>query len=255
MTKYLLNAACLSLLALVAIACGDPNLEDPNVDEFADEFVDEELVDEEIVDEEVEEELIAPFDNDSAANPAVDEFLSITNTREIVYTDQISAEDGDNEDFVQFELPNASNPNQNMGISIDCDVFNGVAMSASFTLTARGVGGALIASDTKIASGFGTANFLQHLSVSAPGIRSFEVTTNLPTGYTYAIDTLVFNVEGSIGTSRCVSTTNSSGSAALLTATGSTSVVANSLVIQAEPLPASTLRRASTSCSSNGLTR
>ncbi len=128
MTKYLLNAACLSLLALVAIACGDPNLEDPNVDEFADEFVDEEVVDEEvvdeeIVDEEVEEELIAPFDNDSAANPAVDEFLSITNTREIVYTDQISAEDGDNEDFVQFELPNASNPNQNMGISIDCDVF------------------------------------------------------------------------------------------------------------------------------------
>ena len=128
MTKYLLNAACLSLLALVAIACGDPNLEDPNVDEFAGEFVDEELVDEEIVDEEivdeeVEEELIAPFDNDSAANPAVDEFLSITNTREIVYTDQISAEDGDNEDFVQFELPNASNPNQNMGISIDCDVF------------------------------------------------------------------------------------------------------------------------------------
>jgi hypothetical protein len=118
MTKYLLNAACLSLLALVAIACGDPNLEDPNVDEFADEFVDEE-----VVDEEVEEELIAPFDNDSAANPAVDAFLSITNTREIVYTDQISAEDGDNEDFVQFELPNASNPNQNMGISIDCDVF------------------------------------------------------------------------------------------------------------------------------------
>lgn len=123
MTKYLLNAACLSLVALVAIACGDPNLEDPNVNEFADEFVDEEVVDEEIVDEEVEEELIAPFDNDSAANPAVDEFLSITNTREIVYTDQISAEDGDNEDFVQFELPNASNPNQNMGISIDCDVF------------------------------------------------------------------------------------------------------------------------------------
>ena len=29
----------------------------------------------------------------------------------------------DIEDFVQFELPNASNPNQNMGISIDCDVF------------------------------------------------------------------------------------------------------------------------------------
>ena len=125
MTKYLLNAACLSLLALVAIACGDPGLEeDLNVDEpIVDEFVDEEVVDEEIVDDEVLEELIAPFDNDSAANPSVDEFLSITNTREIIYTDQISAEDGDNEDFVQFELPNNSNPNQNIAIEIDCDVF------------------------------------------------------------------------------------------------------------------------------------
>jgi hypothetical protein len=110
---------------VIAVACGDPGLDDLNVDEFVDEeVVDEEIVDEEVVDEEEEVvELIAPFDNDSAANPAVDEFLSITNTREIVYTDQISAEDGDNEDFVQFELPNNSNPNQNMGISIDCDVF------------------------------------------------------------------------------------------------------------------------------------
>ena len=115
MTKYLLNATCLSLLALVAVACGDPGLdEELNVDEpIVDEFVDDEVV----------EELIAPFDNDSAANPSVDEFLSITNTREIIYTDQISAEDGDNEDFVQFELPNASNPNQRIGIQIDCDVF------------------------------------------------------------------------------------------------------------------------------------
>ena len=70
-----------------------------------------------------EEELIAPFDNDSAANPAVDEFLSITGTRELAYTDQISAEDGDQEDFVQFVLPNNSNPNQRIEIDIDCDVY------------------------------------------------------------------------------------------------------------------------------------
>jgi hypothetical protein len=128
MTKYLLNAACLSLLSVILVACGDPGVnpgdeelefEDP----IADEFIDEEVVDEEVVDEEVLEELIAPFDNDSAANPAVDEFLSITNTREIVYTDQISAEDGDHEDFVQFKLPNNSNPNQRIEIDIDCDVF------------------------------------------------------------------------------------------------------------------------------------
>jgi hypothetical protein len=110
------------------VACGDPgafqgdnqlDFEDPIVDEF----VDEDVVDEENVEDDILEELIAPFDNDSAANPAVDEFLSITNTREIVYTDQISAEDGDNEDFVQFKLPNNSNPNQRIDVEIDCDVF------------------------------------------------------------------------------------------------------------------------------------
>ena len=125
MNKYLLNAACLSLLALFAIACGDPGLVDePIVDgEFDDEVVEDEIVEDEIVEDEIVEDLIAPFDNDSAANPAVDEFLSITNTREIVYTDQISAEDGDNEDFIQFELPNNSNPNQRITVSIDCDVY------------------------------------------------------------------------------------------------------------------------------------
>ena len=126
MTKYLLNAACLSLLALVAIACGDPNLNDLDVDEdIVDEtIVEDEVVEDEVVEDEVvEDELVAPFDNDSADNPAVDQFLSITGTREVVYTDQISAEEGDNEDFVQFELPNNSNPNQNISISIDCDVF------------------------------------------------------------------------------------------------------------------------------------
>ena len=127
MTKYLLNAVSLSFFSVMLVACGDPgafqedelNFDDPIVDEF----VDEEIVDDEDLDEELVEELIAPFDNDSAANPAVDEFLSITNTREIVYTDQISAEDGDNEDFVQFELPNNSNPNQRIEVEIDCDVF------------------------------------------------------------------------------------------------------------------------------------
>ncbi|NOQ84068.1 MAG: hypothetical protein GQ551_08665 [Myxococcales bacterium] len=125
MNKYLLNAACLSLLALFAIACGDPGLVDePIVDgEFDDEVVEDEVLEDEIVEDEVVEDLIAPFDNDSAANPAVDEFLSITNTREIVYTDQISAEDGDNEDFIQFELPNNSNPVQRITVSIDCDVY------------------------------------------------------------------------------------------------------------------------------------
>ena len=39
MTKYLLNAACLSLLALVAVACGDPNANDADDEFVVDEFV------------------------------------------------------------------------------------------------------------------------------------------------------------------------------------------------------------------------
>ena len=123
MKKRTLDAICLGLLSVFAVACGDPgvveeegfNVDDPPVDDVND--VDEQNVIEN------EEELIAPFDNDSAANPAVDEFLSITGTRELAYTDQISAEDGDQEDFVQFVLPNNSNPNQRIEIDIDCDVY------------------------------------------------------------------------------------------------------------------------------------
>jgi len=123
MKKRTLDAICLGLLSVFAVACGDAgmvdeegfNVDDPTVDDVTD-------VDEQDVIEN-EEELIAPFDNDSAANPAVDEFLSITGTRELAYTDQISAEDGDQEDFVQFTLPNNSNPNQRIEIDIDCDVY------------------------------------------------------------------------------------------------------------------------------------
>ena len=67
-----------------------------------------------------------------------------------------------------------------------------------------------------------------------------EVTTNHTIGYTFAIDTFVFDMEGSIGTGVCTSTPNSSGSAAFLSAAGSVSVAANSLAFEATPLPANT---------------
>jgi hypothetical protein len=124
MTKHTLNAICLSFLAVTALACGDPNMTDVDEDfDFEEPIMDEVVDGEEVVDEENLDELIAPFDNDSAADPAVDEFLSITGTRELVYTDQISAEEGDTQDFVLFELPNNSNPNQRIEIEIDCDVY------------------------------------------------------------------------------------------------------------------------------------
>ncbi len=134
MKKRTPAAICLGLLSFFAVACGDAGMveeegftvDDPPIDDVNN--VDEQNVIEN------EEELIAPFDNDSADNPAVDEFLSITGTRELAYTDQISAEDGDQEDFVQFVLPNNSNPNQRIEIDIDCDVYGDQSVFARVEL-------------------------------------------------------------------------------------------------------------------------
>lgn len=120
MTKHTLHTIFLTMLSVLAVACGDAGQLADEVDPGtggqggAGGAAGEPI--------EVEDRL-APFDNDSADDPSVDQFLSITGTREIIYSDVISAEDGDTQDFVQFELPNNSNPNQNMGIQIDCDVF------------------------------------------------------------------------------------------------------------------------------------
>ena len=58
MTKYLLNAACLSLLSLMLVACGDAGVNQGDEDLFiddptVDEVVDEEVVDDEVVDDEI----------------------------------------------------------------------------------------------------------------------------------------------------------------------------------------------------------
>jgi hypothetical protein len=64
---------------------------------------------------------IAPFDNDSANNPAQSVFMSITGNRSLTHTDEISWSGGDNEDFVEFELPNGSNPTQRLeSVSLTC---------------------------------------------------------------------------------------------------------------------------------------
>ncbi len=66
------------------------------------------------------EPAVAAFDNDSLQNPARDEFLSITGTRELIHSNEISFPAGDQEDFVRFELPNNSNPNQRVSVTLDC---------------------------------------------------------------------------------------------------------------------------------------
>jgi len=117
MTKNKLTILCVTLLSVFAVACGEAGMvnvdKDPGVGGQGGEGgiggAPDPL------------DLIAPFDNDSADNPSMDEFLSVTGDRELVYSDLISAEEGDREDFVQFELPNNSNPNQNIRVAIDCN--------------------------------------------------------------------------------------------------------------------------------------
>lgn len=64
---------------------------------------------------------LAPFDNDSLQAPAISELLRITGLRQLAYADQISAEAGDDADFIEFQLPNASNPLQRITVRLDCD--------------------------------------------------------------------------------------------------------------------------------------
>ena len=76
------------------------------------------------------------------------------------------------------------------------DVINGFGGSgASFTLTVFDQGGMVVAGDTVLTGPAGSANPTGHLSVAGSGIRSFEVTTGMSGGYTFATDTLVFRIE------------------------------------------------------------
>jgi hypothetical protein len=64
----------------------------------------------------------APFDNDSLQNPAQSVFLSITGTRNFSHSSDVSYPGGDQDDWVAFEFPNNSNPNQNVWITLTCQI-------------------------------------------------------------------------------------------------------------------------------------
>lgn len=129
MTHRPLTSAVFATIALSLVACGAvtdaelPPIDETPVDETPiDETpIDETPVDEEPVDEEpIDEVAVAPFDNDSLQQPAQDVFLSITGTRSLLHTDEISAPSGDGDDWVAFRLPPSSNPQQRIYLTLDC---------------------------------------------------------------------------------------------------------------------------------------
>jgi hypothetical protein len=117
-------------LSAVLAACGDDAGEQggpdasPEVTLDADTVVDADVP---VADADVEadagdEVAEAPADNDSLQNPAESYFLSNTGTRDFTYADEISSPTGDAEDFVEFEFPNNSNPDQTVRITLDCTI-------------------------------------------------------------------------------------------------------------------------------------
>ncbi len=75
---------------------------------------------------------------------------------------------------------------------VSLDAINGsTAGGGVMTLTAFDATGAVVATDSAFATPQGSANSVQPLFVSAPVIKSFAVTVDLPAGYTFAIDTVM----------------------------------------------------------------
>jgi len=82
--------------------------------------------------------------------------------------------------------------------SVSLDVINGVAWSGTFELRAFDADDAPLASASVVLGPSGSPTAVKPLSVAAEGIARVELGTLLPTGYTFAMDTLV--VDLAIGT-------------------------------------------------------
>lgn len=88
---------------------------------------------------------VAAFDNDSLQNPAVSHFFSPTGTRNFSYTNEVSYENGDQEDWVEFEFPNNSNSNQNVWLTLECTIVGDPEAQLRATIYEDGAGTTKIA--------------------------------------------------------------------------------------------------------------
>lgn len=115
-------ALCGMLFAtLIATGCMTEENEVPPEQDDMETVVDD---GEQIDDQEDDGEVlpIAEFDDDSVDNPALEQFMSPTGTRVIYYSNDISFPEGDSEDFVEFRLPNNSNPISYVWVTLDCAI-------------------------------------------------------------------------------------------------------------------------------------
>jgi len=117
-----MTSLLIAMVAAFSIGCVEAEDNDRQDDDVVvvDEQPDGGVVVDDQPDAVNEETRVAAFDNDSQQNPAQDEFLSITGTRELIHTNEISFPQGDQEDFVRFELPNNSNTSQRISVTLDC---------------------------------------------------------------------------------------------------------------------------------------
>ena len=114
-------------IALFATACADmeepleenPDIVEPIDKEPVDELPPEELPPEELPEDELQ---LAEQDGDSVTDPAVSQFMSPTGTRVLEYSGAISYPQGDQADYVEFEVPNNSNSSQRIYVTLDANL-------------------------------------------------------------------------------------------------------------------------------------
>ena len=120
MKKFALSGM---LLAALIAGCGMEDTDElPPNDDDTGMVDDDENVDDNDDDEPTPPLPIADFDNDSVQNPALEQFMSPTGTREIFYSNDLSFPEGDSEDFIEFSLPSNSNSNQRIELTLDCAI-------------------------------------------------------------------------------------------------------------------------------------
>jgi len=131
MQNRLLTAAFVATSLLVG-ACGSVDANDDDGQDLVDAGNDD--IDADIDIDAALQVAEAPLDNDSLANPAESHFLSITGERNFNYVNEVSHPGGDTTDFIEFEFPNNSNPNQVVRITLDCTITGQVDAQGGLTI-------------------------------------------------------------------------------------------------------------------------